>query len=447
MCVRFPCVVVTAILSGIVPASGFVASFHTLPELKDRKPKLASDEVDDVDTMLKETETFAMIDEADIGSHHALYRHVFTAIPTRFQEVCGAYTLSKLECQRMISYVDGNLASGKHHKVKTNEVPLTQVLENASIAGVNGKHYDDRKEYNDYSSDFVAALNPEIGSRFLVAFGETWTYHRAAPCFPVLQKVRWADPSLRPMGNNVLLPIKYTRHFRPVFNYQKFDIPYDQKENKIIFRGGPTGGVCRKHKKKTCRERTNLVHGYYNSSDPRIDVGFSTNGSKKDSCDPSMIKGYMSFEEQLRAKFLIVAAGNDKASGLNWMLHSNSVVFMVPPLLESWLLESWLKPWKHYIPLQFDFSDLPQKLDWAIAHPKECNRIAQEGKSHVNMFVNQERDSLVRSAVLKWYSLHVDIEFVDGDAPHDDLDSCTRGTPPDQCTQGDAVPSIHSNAV
>eukprot|EP00931_Biecheleriopsis_adriatica_P093781 TRINITY_DN674_c0_g1_i2.p1 TRINITY_DN674_c0_g1~~TRINITY_DN674_c0_g1_i2.p1 ORF type:complete len:443 (-),score=36.79 TRINITY_DN674_c0_g1_i2:112-1440(-) len=442
MCVRFPCVVVTAILSGIVPASGFVASFHTLPELKDRKPKLASDEVDDVDTMLKEN--FDMIDEADIVSHHALHRRVYTAIPTRFQEVCGAYTLSKLECQRMISYVDGNLASGKHHKVKTIEVPFAQVVaENHLVAGVNGEHYDGLKDIKDkYITDFVTTLDPEIGSRFLVAFGERWTFEEAGPCFPVLQKVRWVDPSLRPMGNNVLLPLKYHRHFEPVFKYQHFDIPYDQKENKIIFRGSPNEGECGE-RADNCSERANLVHGYYNSSDPRIDVGLIEGPSSR-SCDPSTIKGYMSFEEQLRAKFLIASAGNDKASSLNWMLHSNSVVFMVPPSVESWLLESWLKPWKHYIPLQFDFSDLPQKLDWAIAHPEECIRIAQEGKRHVNMFVDKERDSLVRSAVLKWYSLHVDIEFVDGDAPHDDLDSCTAGTPPNRCN---AVPSIHSNAV
>ena len=39
------------------------------------------------------------------------------------------------------------------------------------------------------------------------------------------------------------------------------------------------------------------------------------------------------------------------ASGLKWMLFSNSVVFMAPPTKTSWAMEEKLVPYVHYIPL------------------------------------------------------------------------------------------------
>jgi len=42
--------------------------------------------------------------------------------------------------------------------------------------------------------------------------------------------------------------------------------------------------------------------------------------------------------------------GNDVASGLKWMLASNSVVFMPPPRVETWAMESLLQVfWCHMV--------------------------------------------------------------------------------------------------
>ena len=36
-------------------------------------------------------------------------------------------------------------------------------------------------------------------------------------------------------------------------------------------------------------------------------------------------------------------------------------------------------PWKHYVPVKMDLSDLKEKFDWAEANPKKAQEIAQAG--------------------------------------------------------------------
>lgn len=50
------------------------------------------------------------------------------------------------------------------------------------------------------------------------------------------------------------------------------------------------------------------------------------------------------------------------ATGLKWMLASNSVVFMPPRRFESWAMESLLKPWVHYVPIRRDTRDLLERV-------------------------------------------------------------------------------------
>jgi hypothetical protein len=38
-----------------------------------------------------------------------------------------------------------------------------------------------------------------------------------------------------------------------------------------------------------------------------------------------------------------------------------------------------MKPWVHYVPLEFDFSDLIDRYDWLVAHPMQARQIAENG--------------------------------------------------------------------
>ena len=49
---------------------------------------------------------------------------------------------------------------------------------------------------------------------------------------------------------------------------------------------------------------------------------------------------------------------------------SNSVLLMTKPFIESWRVESKMKPYKHYVPLKKDFSDLDEIMNWCLKNDK-----------------------------------------------------------------------------
>jgi hypothetical protein len=88
--------------------------------------------------------------------------------------------------------------------------------------------------------------------------------------------------------------------------------------------------------------------------------------------------GNVSVQELLQNKYLLSVQGNGVASGLKWMLYSNSVVFMVPPSIEAFVMEGSLTLCYHSIPLKEDFSDLTKTLAWARNHDKICHQISMQ---------------------------------------------------------------------
>ena len=107
--------------------------------------------------------------------------------------------------------------------------------------------------------------------------------------------------------------------------------------------------------------------------------------------------------EMLRYKYILAVEGNDKATGLNWMLASNSIVFMANPTKFSWLMEDKLKPNVHYILVKNDFSDLLQKIKWCDAHPNKCKEINRNAKQYMKKFMDQNNELKLELAVLNHY--------------------------------------------
>ena len=107
----------------------------------------------------------------------------------------------------------------------------------------------------------------------------------------------------------------------------------------------------------------------------------------------------------LKYRYIISARGNDKDSGLNWKLCSNSVVLMVPPTVTTWLMEPFLRPWVHYIPLHSDYRDLAEKVSWCEAHLGICEQISYNARRFMSMFMNPQIEEKVENAVLRHYVL------------------------------------------
>jgi len=83
-----------------------------------------------------------------------------------------------------------------------------------------------------------------------------------------------------------------------------------------------------------------------------------------------------SIADQLRYRYLLDLDGAVNAwCGLFWKLASRSVVMRLPTPWEQWYYPS-LKAGTHYIPVAGP-EQLPRALQWAEAHPTECQAMAQ----------------------------------------------------------------------
>lgn len=191
--------------------------------------------------------------------------------------------------------------------------------------------------------------------------------------WPVFVKTR---DSHNPNARGILASLESPRHWGDVFKHK--DPLWESKKDEIIWRGADTGfGV-----------RLDFVKKFKDT----YDIGFSQyvqDALKDPELYPqNLLKSKKTIEELLEYKYLPVVDGNDKSSSLGWVLSSNSVPIMPKPKYHSWLCEPWLEPEKHYVEVQRDFSDLPEKLNWCKQNEGKCKEIAEEGKKFMIQFMN-----------------------------------------------------------
>ncbi|MCF1708544.1 hypothetical protein L0V05_06910 [Tabrizicola sp. J26] len=253
-------------------------------------------------------------------------------------------------------------------------------------------------------------------------------FRRAAPysvfaIYPEDSRSRFAFPTLvksrmvrdRDSGC-VLLPLDQRRHWGDLPRIAAMDVPLGEKDNRLVWRGATTGAF------KPWYAGMPYASRFYVASlsdDPNLDIGYSeivqispeTSDLPVEALRPKL-RPSLSIEQQLRSKFLLSLEGNDVATGLKWMLYSNSTVVMPRPTCETWACEGELVPYEHYVPVKDDLSDIREVYDWCLANLPACEEIAQNGKRFISRFLDrQNEDRLCRTiaaAYLNKVHLHLD---------------------------------------
>jgi hypothetical protein len=240
-----------------------------------------------------------------------------------------------------------------------------------------------------YSQDALENLirHGPPGMRLILQFGDQVTM----PTFPLILKSRWASNQTIAVSSSssssttttpaitqpILALLETGRHYRNIPKVKRLDIPWQSKKDSLIWRGFPTGGT----------NRLTLVQKYIEYPVGDIDMAFDSLSDEVLADDPQhnivLQRGRVELQEQLQFKYLLSLEGNDVASGLKWMLYSNSVVLMPRPTRVAWAMEDQLVPWYHYIPVQDDLSDLPAMIQWARANDEICERIAQHASEYI----------------------------------------------------------------
>ena len=215
-------------------------------------------------------------------------------------------------------------------------------------------------------------------------------------CLPVISKVR-------PVGcvSNILTLLDHRQQYHKVHAQRKYDIPYLDKKDAAVWRGDVTNNsVVLSH-----------VLKFYNSTYP-VDIGFSPcENQSLPICGQlgKYAKPSKPVKELLQYKFLISLTELDTDSELIWMLASNSVVLMPPPIKESWILEGNLTPWTHYVPVASNGSDLVDKIAHAVTSPDQMMVIITNANKYISNFLNfyMQEDQAVDELKLYYDRVHI----------------------------------------
>lgn len=247
--------------------------------------------------------------------------------------------------------------------------------------------YADIKIGNTYREDMdnFIKINECKDEEFLVVFGDGVSSSR----FPVFLKNRKISDN-----RAIILNFNSGRHWR--FYHEGLlneDLKWCDKINDIVWRGINTG--------ESHGLRYNLVSGY----NKKYDIGFSSvlnSGKDFDKCK-GFVKGRMEIKEQLKYKYIVSIEGNDVATSLKWILSSGSVPMMPKPTRESWLLESQLIPYVHYVPLNDNLDNLDEVYNWCLDNDAHCQQIAENGKRYMEMFFDEENEKDICRMIYKKY--------------------------------------------
>jgi len=222
------------------------------------------------------------------------------------------------------------------------------------------------------------------------------------------------------VNTGIIWPFHYSYHFGSGLFYKvrTYDIPWENKENKAVWRGAPTGYLEDNYSEfnKLCESlpRCRLAQNYFNSS--ILDVGLKNFGPfKRQYKIPNhLFKPGMSMEAQLKYKAIIIIEGNDVATGLKWALYSRSVVLMPIPERMSYAMEEWLEPWVHYVPIKMRrdeaglVPDVEEKLQWVLDNDEEARKIAERATLFIHDLLfdseySEKENTMVKEMIMERY--------------------------------------------
>lgn len=190
------------------------------------------------------------------------------------------------------------------------------------------------------------------------------------------------------LSNNILLPIKGSHtddNTQDIIKKVAGEKNWNNKSDKLIWRGTTTGNDINK-----VHNRFTLVTKYFNEN--WCDIGFSSICQDKDQYK-KFVKNTIPKKNLLNHKYLLSIEGNDVASGITWMLASNSVVLSPRFTMETWYAEGKLIPYVHYVPINPSFDDLREKYEWCVANPEKCKIIADNATEFIKYFCNEENEN------------------------------------------------------
>lgn len=213
--------------------------------------------------------------------------------------------------------------------------------------------------------------------------------------------------------NPLLYPMDW--HKEMCNNIPSKDKSFDDKENKVIFRGANNGVKGNPRKSITDNIREHIVSEYFEKYN-NIDIAFTPGGQA--SFDESFegkknynyykdnyTKHYVASSEILNNKFILCLPGNDLSSGFKYIVNSNSCPIHTYPFdWEDYCFGQGLQANEHYVPFDFEKEDdLKDKMDWCLSNLDICKKISDNGIEYTKFYTNKEILNEVIKRIWKLY--------------------------------------------
>ena len=220
--------------------------------------------------------------------------------------------------------------------------------------------------------------------------------------------------SMTSEDSNNLIPDEYAMYESRILN--KMNLPQDfsdfeanwMKRKSIMFwRGSTTGKTINStfDLKDLIRVKVCLSLKNINKFDMKISSIVQNNIPKQIIIQwlrkHNLLKRRVDESKFLRYKYYPDLPGNNTLCGSWGVIRKylrGNLVFR-PDYKSLMYYDKFLKPWKHFIPLESDFSDLYEKYIWAENNQNESTRIAWNGFSIAKAYLRKIDDYFISSAM------------------------------------------------
>jgi len=212
----------------------------------------------------------------------------------------------------------------------------------------------------------------------------------------------FSSAKLLHISNDISFPyfqfLDWNKHRKDNERYNSMkEYQWENKTNKLYWRGSTTGG-------------RNTINNYEKNHRVRFIKKVNSNPFLAENsnallhaviqCDQDAcakmrsefrISSREAFDENWKYKYLIDIEGNSFSLRLKSFLHSNSLVFRHQAFFPEFFMQ-WIEPGKHYIQIKFDFSDLEEKLKWAMNNESETEikEIVNESTNFIQNHLRME---------------------------------------------------------
>ena len=227
-------------------------------------------------------------------------------------------------------------------------------------------------------------------------------YDKYSPLLSMSSTPRYADvlmPTWEDWARIQSLDGKYYPRSCRDYNFT-FENDWDAKKPTAIFRGSTTGcGV-------TVDDNMRLRAAYISHETqpdengvPYLDAGISKwnlrprkleNSNFLETIDidslPFGLASFVSPKEQSAYKYILNIDGHVTAYRLSLELNMGSVVLKVDSPWKVWYSDL-LVPYKHYVPVKHDLSDLIDQIKWCRDNDSKCKQIASNAKEFYNRYL------------------------------------------------------------